>query len=489
VRNQGTIFLGGPPLVKAATGEVSAPRSWAAPTPIPAAIRRHRPLCAERRPRDRIARRIVATEAANAPRRTCRAARAAEICARGDLRRGPADVRAPVRRARHHRALVDGSEFDEFKKLYGQTLVCGFAHIWGYPVGILANNGILFSESALKGAHFIELCCQRGIPLVFLQNITGFMVGGKYEAGGIAKDGAKLVTAVACAEVPKFTVLIGGSFGAGNYGMCGRAYSPRFLFTWPNSRISVMGGEQAASVLATVRRDNIEAKGGSWSIEEENEFGADRAQFEAQGSPYYATARLWDDGVIDQAAARYEDNLEDARALARLLRTLAQMPQPTVARVHGVALGGALGLIAACDIAIAALDSSFGTTEVRLGLTPSTIAPYLIEAIGERAARRYFQTGERFDAPQALRLGLIHEHCDAEALDRQLAALLAALHEGAPLAQARSKRLIGALHGRSAADPEVLEHTAESIARVRAGQEAREGIAAFFARRKPPWAQ
>ncbi len=190
-----------------------------------------------------------------------------------------------------------------------------------------------------------------------------------------------------------------------------------------------------------------------------------------------------------QALAGYEDNLEDARALARLLRTLAQMPQPTVARIHGVALGGALGLIAACDIAIATLDSSFGTTEVRLGLTPSTIAPYLIEAIGERAARRYFQTGERFDAPQALRLGLIHEHCDADALDRQLAALLAALHQGAPLAQARSKRLIGALHGRSAADPEVLEQTAESIAQVRAGQEAREGIAAFFARRKAPWAQ
>jgi methylglutaconyl-CoA hydratase len=190
-----------------------------------------------------------------------------------------------------------------------------------------------------------------------------------------------------------------------------------------------------------------------------------------------------------QAVAGYEDNLEDARALARVLRTLAQMPQPTVARVHGVALGGALGLIAACDIAIAALDSSFGTTEVRLGLTPSTIAPYLIEAIGARAARRYFQTGERFDALQALRLGLIHEHCDADALDRQLEALLAALHQGAPMAQARSKRLIAALQGRSPTDPAVLEQSAESIAQVRAAQEAREGIAAFFARRKPPWAQ
>ena len=208
--------------------------------------------------------------------------------------RKPFDVRDIIAR------LVDGSEFDEFKKLYGQTLVCGFAHIWGYPVGIIANNGILFSESSLKGAHFIELCCQRNIPLVFLQNITGFMVGKKYEAGGIARDGAKLVTAVATASVPKFTVVIGGSYGAGNYGMCGRAYSPRFLWMWPNARISVMGGEQAAMVLSQVRRDNIEAKGETWSAEEEEKFQAPiRAQYEKQGSPYYATARLWDDGVID----------------------------------------------------------------------------------------------------------------------------------------------------------------------------------------------
>src|SRR5438552_2993069 len=201
--------------------------------------------------------------------------------------------------------LVDGSEFDEFKKLYGQTLICGFAHIWGYPVGIIANNGILFSESSLKGAHFIELCCQRNIPLVFLQNITGFMVGKKYEAGGIARDGAKLVTAVATAGVPKFTVVIGGSYGAGNYGMSGRAYSPRFLWMWPNARISVMGGEQASMVLSQVRRDNIEAKGESWSAEEEDKFRSPiRAQYESQGSPYYATARLWDDGVIDPADTR-----------------------------------------------------------------------------------------------------------------------------------------------------------------------------------------
>ena len=195
--------------------------------------------------------------------------------------------------------LVDGSEFDEFKPLYGTTLITGFAHLCGIPIGIVANNGILFSESALKGAHFIELCAQRRIPLLFLQNISGFMVGRQYEVGGIAKDGAKLVTAVACARVPKITVIVGGSFGAGNYGMCGRAYSPRFLFTWPNARISVMGGEQAASVLATVRRDNLEAEGLEWSPDQEEAFKAPlRAQYETEGHPYFATSRLWDDGII-----------------------------------------------------------------------------------------------------------------------------------------------------------------------------------------------
>jgi 3-methylcrotonyl-CoA carboxylase beta subunit len=194
---------------------------------------------------------------------------------------------------------VDGSDFDEFKALYGTTLVTGFARIHGAPVGILANNGVLYSESALKGAHFVELCSQRQIPLLFLQNIAGFMVGRAYEAGGIAKDGAKLVTAVACTDVPKITVIIGGSYGAGNYGMAGRAYSPRFLFTWPNARISVMGGEQAASVLATIRRDNLEAEGRTWSDEEEEAFKAPvRERYEAEGNPYYATARLWDDGII-----------------------------------------------------------------------------------------------------------------------------------------------------------------------------------------------
>jgi 3-methylcrotonyl-CoA carboxylase beta subunit len=217
----------------------------------------------------------------------------------------PTDARKPYDAREVIARIVDASELDEFKRLYGETVITGFARIWGYPVGIIANNGILFSESALKATHFIELCAQRGIPLIFLQNITGFIVGRKYEASGIAKDGAKMVTAVACARVPKFTVIIGGSFGAGNYGMCGRAFDPRFVFMWPNARISVMGGEQAAAVLAQVRRDNLEAKGRSWSAEEEAAFKAPiRAQYEAQGHPYYASARLWDDGVIDPAETR-----------------------------------------------------------------------------------------------------------------------------------------------------------------------------------------
>jgi len=215
--------------------------------------------------------------------------------------------------------IVDGSEFDEFKARYGKTLVTGFARIDGRLVGILGNNGILFSESALKGTHFVELCCQRGIPLIFLQNIVGFMVGKRYEQGGIAKDGAKLVMAVACANVPKFTVVIGGSFGAGNYGMCGRAYDPRFLWMWPNARISVMGGEQAASVLARIRRDRIEAEGGDWPEDEEAEFKAPiREQYETQGQPYYSSARLWDDGVIDPVDTR--------TVLARGLAAAANAP-------------------------------------------------------------------------------------------------------------------------------------------------------------------
>jgi 3-methylcrotonyl-CoA carboxylase beta subunit len=306
VRNQGTIFLGGPPLVKAATGEVVSAEELGG-----ADVHSRQSGVTDHYAQNDahaigIARKIVGTlKPPQRPALNMRQPREPLYPAEQLYGIVPAEARKPFDVRDIIARIVDGSEFDEFKKLYGQTLVCGFAHIWGFPVGIIANNGILFSESSLKGAHFIELCCQRGIPLVFLQNITGFMVGKKYEAGGIARDGAKLVTAVATANVPKFTVVIGGSYGAGNYGMCGRAYSPRFLWMWPNARISVMGGEQAAMVLSQLRRDNIEAKGGSWSTEEEEDFRSPiRAQYETQGSPYYATARLWDDGVIDPADTR-----------------------------------------------------------------------------------------------------------------------------------------------------------------------------------------
>jgi 3-methylcrotonyl-CoA carboxylase beta subunit len=306
VKNQGTIFLGGPPLVKAATGEVVSAEDLGG-----ADVHARKSGVADHYAQDdhhalAIARRIVANlNTKKSPDIPIVASRepaldAAELdgIVPVDLKK-QYDIREVIAR------VVDGSEFDEFKALYGTTLVTGFAHIYGMPVGILGNNGILFSESALKAAHFIELCCQRRIPLLFLQNIVGFMVGRDYEAGGIAKDGAKMVTAVACAQVPKITLIVGGSYGAGNYGMCGRAYSPRFLFSWPNSRVSVMGAEQAASVLATVRRENIEADGKSWSAEEELSFKTPiRDKIEQEGDPYYATARLWDDGIIAPSETR-----------------------------------------------------------------------------------------------------------------------------------------------------------------------------------------
>jgi 3-methylcrotonyl-CoA carboxylase beta subunit len=306
VKNQGTIFLGGPPLVKAATGEVVTAEDLGG-----ADVHSRQSGVTDHRAEDdrhalAIARNIVAhlnrvksvsldlatpEDPAYDPKEIYGIVPADP--------RHPYDVREIIAR------LVDGSRFDEFKKLYGATLVCGFARVWGYPIGIVANNGILFSESALKGAHFVELCAQRGIPLLFLQNITGFMVGRKYEAGGIAKDGAKMVTAVSCAQVPKLTMLIGGSFGAGNYGMCGRAFGPRFLWMWPNARISVMGGEQAANVLAQVKRDGMAARGEDWATDAEEQFKAPiRAQYETQGHPFFAGARLWDDGLIDPAEAR-----------------------------------------------------------------------------------------------------------------------------------------------------------------------------------------
>jgi 3-methylcrotonyl-CoA carboxylase beta subunit len=322
VKNQGTIFLGGPPLVKAATGEdvtaedlgggdvhtrLSGVSDWLAQDDAHALA---------------LARRIVGNLNWRKPQQLDVREPVAPAYDPRELygilptdTRKPYDVREVIAR------IVDGSGLDEWKARYATTLVTGFARIHGMPIGIIANNGILFSESALKATHFIELCCQRRIPLLFLQNISGFMVGRKYENEGIARNGAKMVTAVATAQVPKFTVIIGGSFGAGNYGMCGRAYAPRFLWMWPNARISVMGGEQAASVLATVRRDGIESRGGSWSAEDEQAFKAPLlAQYEHQGHPYYASARLWDDGVIDPADTR--------RVLALAMSASLNMPIP-----------------------------------------------------------------------------------------------------------------------------------------------------------------
>jgi 3-methylcrotonyl-CoA carboxylase beta subunit len=306
VREQGTIFLGGPPLVKAATGEVVSAEDLGG-----ADVHAKISGVADHYAQDDehaldMARDIVAT---------LNRAKQPDIPLHETLEprypiedlygivptslRKPFDIREIIAR------LVDGSEFDEFKQLYGTTLICGFARLFGMPVGIVANNGILFSESALKGAHFIELCAKRRIPLIFLQNITGFMVGQKYEHRGIARDGAKMVTAVACARVPKLTLVVGGSFGAGNYAMCGRSYGGRFLWMWPNARISVMGGDQAATVLAQVKRDGLEGRGETWSQQDEADFKQPiRDQYESQGNPYYASARLWDDGIIDPLDSR-----------------------------------------------------------------------------------------------------------------------------------------------------------------------------------------
>ena len=324
VKNQGTIFLGGPPLVKAATGEVVTAEDLGGGdvhTRLSGVADHlaHNDMHALALAREAVSRLNIKktySGALQAPAAPKYAADELYGVIPTDTRK-PFDVREIIAR------IVDGSDFHEFKSRFGTTLVCGFAHIEGMPVGIVANNGILFSESAQKGAHFIELCGQRKIPLVFLQNITGFMVGRKYENEGIARHGAKMVTAVATVNVPKFTIIIGGSFGAGNYGMCGRAYSPRFLWMWPNARISVMGGEQAASVLATVKRDGIEAKGGQWSAQEEEAFKAPiRQQYEDQGHPYYASARLWDDGIIDPADTR--------RVLALGLSAAQNAPVPDV---------------------------------------------------------------------------------------------------------------------------------------------------------------
>jgi 3-methylcrotonyl-CoA carboxylase beta subunit len=321
VKGQGTIFLGGPPLVKAATGEVISAEDLGG-----ADVHARRSGVADHMAQDDahalfLCRRIISNLPANPQLPAGLEASDPLFDTEELLGIVPEDVRTPYDAREIIARIADGSVFDEFKKLYGETLITGFARIHGQQVGIIANNGVLFSESALKGAHFIELCCQRKIPLVFLQNVTGFMVGGQYEAGGIAKDGAKMVAAVANAAVPKITIVVGGSYGAGNYGMCGRAYSPRFLFLWPNARTSVMGGEQAASVLATIRRDNIEAGGKQWSAADEDAFKAPiRAKYEEEGAPYFSTARLWDDGIIDPRDTR--------KVLALTLSVALQQPVP-----------------------------------------------------------------------------------------------------------------------------------------------------------------
>jgi len=317
VKGQGTIFLGGPPLVKAATGEVVTAEELGG-----ADVHSRTSGVTDHYAQNDahalgLARKVVASlNRVKNPNIAMREAKEPLYPIEELYGIVPTDLRKPFDIREVIARIVDGSEFDEFKRLYGTTLICGFAHIYGYPVGIIANNGILFSESALKGAHFVELCTQRGIPLVFLQNITGFMVGKKYESGGIAKDGAKMVTAVACARVPKFTLVVGGSFGAGNYAMCGRAYGARFMWMWPNARISVMGGEQAANVLGQIKRDALEARGECWSAEEEEAFKQPvREQYERQGHPYYASARLWDDGIIDPADSRTVLGLSISAAL------------------------------------------------------------------------------------------------------------------------------------------------------------------------------
>ncbi len=320
VKDQGTIFLGGPPLVKAATGEVVTAEELGGGDVHARTSGVVDHLALDDAHALRILRGIMETVPARRDRPECEYEEPVDD-PQGLYDVVPADSRTPYDVREVIRRIVDGSRFTEFKQLYAETLVCGFAHVWGHQVGIVANNGILFGESARKGAHFIELCNQRGVPLVFLQNISGFMVGREYENNGIARDGAKLVTAVACSVVPKFTVVIGGSFGAGNYGMCGRAYDPRFLWMWPNARISVMGGEQAASVLATVRRDGLEGRGEQWSAEDEEAFKDPiRAQYDEQGSAYYSTARIWDDGVIDPVDTR--------RVLGMGLEIAAQAPVP-----------------------------------------------------------------------------------------------------------------------------------------------------------------
>ena len=570
VRGTGTIFLGGPPLVKAATGEdVTAEELGGAD------VHARVSGVADHEARDdehalRLVREIVANlNRSDVP--------AWEIADPVEPAVDPADlygvipgdvsesfdIREVIAR------LVDDSVLHEFKALYGDTLVCGFARIFGHPVAILANNGILFSESALKGAHFVELACERGVPLLFLQNITGFMVGREYEAGGIAKDGAKLVMAVACAQVPKFTVIVGGSFGAGNYAMCGRAYAPRQLWMWPNARISVMGGVQAAKVLTTVggdpraggRDDRALRTGGQpvpldgppvgrrrdrparhaprarprprcgvpnpdradalrrlphVSAIAERRDGAvatvtldrpDRRNaldpellagltstftrlaaepdvrvvvLQGAGPAFCAGADL--DWMASSRELSREENVADAERMAAAFEAIDACPKAVVARVHGFAFGGGAGLVACADVAVAEDATTFAFSEVRLGLLPATISPYVLRAIGPGATRALFTTGRRFDAAEARRLGLVHEVVTAGRLDATVEEVVDALLEVGPEALAACKRLV-----REATSSFTLDDLPERIALARTGAEGREGVTAFLERRSPSW--
>ena len=593
VKGRGTIFLGGPPLVKAATGEVvSAEELGGADVHCRlSGVADHYALDEEHAlewARDIVGDLTSRKEApweVEEPEEPLYPPRELGGIIPSNPRKAY-DVHEVIAR------LVDGSRFREFKALYGSTLITGFARIMGYPVGILANNGVLFSESALKATHFIELCCQRRIPLVFLQNITGFIVGKEYEQKGIAKDGAKLVHAVANAQVPRFTVIIGGSFGAGNYGMCGRAYQPRQLWMWPNARISVMGGEQAASVLAQVKVEQLERAGKRMSTQEVEALRApswpstrrkgtpttprrgcgttassrrptpgpcwdsasrrrstppslnrasassacevspvklERIEVELDGP----VARVWMnraearnafDGLMvtelrvtlfdlrsadairvivlggrgpsfcagadlewmkAMAAFSHEDNLREAQALADLFFTVYESPVPVVARIHGAALGGGAGLVAACDIPVAALGTQFGFTEVRLGIIPAIISPYVLGKIGESAARELFLTGERFEAVKAQEIGLIRAAVPEQDLDTVVESRVQELLKAGPRAVAEAKALIREVAYHRVEN--VQRYTVERIAELRVSAEGQEGMRAFLEKRKPSW--
>ena len=517
VKGNGTIFLAGPPLVKAATGEEVTAEELGG-----AEVHTVQSGVADHFAEDEIeALRMVRNVVENLGPRQLAPAAFAEVEEPAHdvndlLGLIPSDNRTPLAIKEVIARIVDGSRFHEFKARYGTTLVCGFAHIHGHKVGIVANNGILFSESSLKGAHFVELCGQRGIPLVFLQNITGFMVGKAYEAGGIAKDGAKLVTAVSCVNVPKFTVIIGGSHGAGNYGMCGRAYDPRFLFMWPNSRISVMGGPQAADVLTTVKQDQ-RAREGLPPMEGLELDGFRKPildKYETEGSPYYSTARLWDDGIIDPrdtrdvlglclAAARNapdinmmrdagansaEENRADSERLDSLFNGLWSHPCFTIAAVQGVALGGGAGLIACCDHVIANENIKIALSEGKLGILPAVIGPYVYRRLGSACFRRLAMMASRIDGEEALRTGFIEKLVESEEqMIAEVDKVIAELLTTGPCAVTLAKQLTLEFDRFTESDAELRDWTLNFTSKMRASNEGQEGLSSFLDKRPANW--